>query len=247
MLANTNMPNLFREQLHFEAFTKELFGSPVVDYARPEPPDFIFERFDKIVGVEHTQIFLDGSSDIKLVAIENIGNDIARRVQLKGADLHYKFQATLLLNLPRAIGPSERENLANEIYRCIVNEINGRNLSGMELFEIRPDNEFIRCIRLFATNETIATRATVARAGWVKRTIDQEVVAAVESKKSKVNEYLTKCSEIWLLVVADGHDPSSWFDAQPPVLKVKFESPFHRVYYLDFFDRRLTEIVVDNG
>lgn len=237
------MPNLIKERLHFEKFLSVLNTMAPCKYEIDESPDFRFCLAGRTIGVEHTQIFLDGSKDTKLVALESIGNDIARRVQNKGTKLRVNFQATLLFNLRESIKEKQREQLACDIFNEIKTALGNSQPTGFESFEVRPKDDRITSIRFVATMQKLNSRVMVARAGWVKQTIDEEVIDAITKKNTKSTQYATKCDEIWLLIVADGHDPSSLFDNQPPVLNIECECVFDKVYYLDHFKKRLTEVI----
>lgn len=239
------MPNLNREIIHFEEFYKTLFEKKIQCYEAGESPDFTFELSGKKIGVEHTQVFLEGSKDASLVAIESIGEDVARRVQLKGMVLPFNFNATLLFNFRETIKEKERERLATYIFESIEDVTCDKELSELEIFEVRPNDPHITSIRFAATMQELTTRVTVARAGWVKSTIHEEVTEAILKKSSKVEEYRKRCDDIWLLIVANGHEPSSLFDKQPSVLNLMCKSEFDKVYYLDFFDKELTEIIAN--
>jgi hypothetical protein len=239
------MPELFRENIHFQAFIKEL-GLNIPDgYVSAESPDFLFELAGNTIGVEHTQIFLDGSKDLKLKAIESIGDDIASRVQIKGSFLKVNFQATLLFNLQNSMKESEREDIACYIFDEIDKELLGKQPISLESYEIRPKHRAIVSIRFVATTQDLTTRVTVARAGWVKQTIDEEVIGSIAKKNLKASSYTDKCDEVWLLIVADGHGPSSLFDEQPKVVKINYKSNFRKIYYLNFFSRKVTEVIAN--
>jgi len=240
------MPNPFKESTHFSAFTAALYGSPITEWDKGESPDFLFRENGKVIGVEHTQIFLEGSKDLKLVAIESIGNDIARRVQLKRLSLNYNFQAVLQLNISDSLNEKERESIAHKIYEHIENAIRNTSIIDMRYFVIRPVDVVVRCIRFVATQQKIATMVRVARAGWMKRTITDKIVETIINKNFKAKEYASKCDELWLLIVADGHDPSSLFDIQPPVVSVSCCAHFDKVYYFDFFKNNLSVITVSD-
>jgi len=47
------------------------------------------------------------------------------------------------------------------------------------------------------------------------------------------------------LIVADGHDPSSLFDEQPKVVKIDYKSNFRKIYYLNFFSRKVAEVIAN--
>lgn len=176
------MPNLLREKLHFEKFLEALNVVPLGDYEVGESPDFRVNLAGRIIGIEHTQIFLEGSKDIKLVAIESIGNDIARRVQLKGKELDVNFQATLLLNLLAAMKENQREQLASEIFNEIKSALKNNPPAVLESYELRPEDDRITSITFVATRQNLTTRVMVARAGWVKQSIDEEIVGAITKK-----------------------------------------------------------------
>jgi len=239
------MPNIVREKIHFEAFLVELYGHVLTDYGKGESPDFNFEIDNRRVGVEHTQIFLEGSKNIRLIALESIGNDISRRIQKKGQGLDLNFQATILLNLSGSLNKYEREKLSSQIFDYIVQEVAGDYPQELKHYQIRPNNRLVSSITFAATMQDISTRVTVARAGWVKRTIDEEVKEAISKKKVKIERYSNEFDTVWLLVVADGYGPSSFFDDQPSQIIINTDSPFDKVFYLDFYKKRLSEVIID--
>jgi hypothetical protein len=60
-----------------------------------------------------------------------------------------------------------------------------------------------------------------------------ELQRIISSKNGKVNSYLTKCSEVWLVIVADARRISSSGELSLRERQTKFESDFKKVLYYD--------------
>jgi hypothetical protein len=70
-----------------------------------------------------------------------------------------------------------------------------------------------------------------------------ELQRIISSKNEKVNSYLTKCSEVWLVIVADGKRISSSGELSLRERQTKFESEFKKVLYYDAETESVTELL----
>lgn len=71
-----------------------------------------------------------------------------------------------------------------------------------------------------------------------------ELQELLTSKNAKVQDYLQRCDEVWLLIVADGRYISSTADLPEDIEQVHFRSAFRKVL---FYDRPTQRIVTLAG
>ncbi len=67
----------------------------------------------------------------------------------------------------------------------------------------------------------------------------QELLA---SKNAKVSDYLQRCDEVWLLIVADGGYISSTADLPEDIQQVQFRSAFRKVLFYERPNQRITTL-----
>lgn len=67
----------------------------------------------------------------------------------------------------------------------------------------------------------------------------QELLA---SKNAKVQDYLQRCDEVWLLIVADGRYISSTADLPEDIQQVHFRSAFRKVLFYDRPNQRIATL-----
>jgi hypothetical protein len=56
----------------------------------------------------------------------------------------------------------------------------------------------------------------------------------IEDKNTKLPDYRSRCSVVWLMIVVDGGRPSTFFDVSGQALDKTYESGFDRIYLFDF-------------
>jgi hypothetical protein len=78
--------------------------------------------------------------------------------------------------------------------------------------------------------------------GWIDARADI-VHSVVAQKTQKLPEYRRSCSQVWLLLVADGEGISGFVDREG-LAEVEVESSFDRVYFLDFWSAHLYQLHV---
>lgn len=72
---------------------------------------------------------------------------------------------------------------------------------------------------------------------------EQEIIAAVQRKSSKVETYLQHCDELWLLVVASADGPRSWASLQEPPYLPRLHPGITRVFAYSQVELRSVELV----
>lgn len=73
-----------------------------------------------------------------------------------------------------------------------------------------------------------------------------ELQQLIALKNAKVPDYLRRCDEVWLLIVADGSYISSTADLPEDIHGVRFPSLFRKVLFYDRPDRRIVTLSEPN-
>ena len=69
---------------------------------------------------------------------------------------------------------------------------------------------------------------------------------AIKEKSQRLDDYLHRCDECWLLIVAPSFKPSGMIHPDKRSLSHAYASPFGRTYFLDFGLGSLFQLP-DNG
>jgi hypothetical protein len=85
---------------------------------------------------------------------------------------------------------------------------------------------------------------TPMRTAFVPTIAPPDLQGILRNKESKVPSYRRHCSEVWLLIVARGLEPSTFGDLGQEVEGHRFESSFDRVFLLHHFDGVVTELPI---
>lgn len=64
----------------------------------------------------------------------------------------------------------------------------------------------------------------------------------IEEKEGKLTYYRQKCSQVWLLTVAHGLEPSTFGELAPEIEEFSFETSFDRVFFLHHADELVFEL-----
>jgi len=64
----------------------------------------------------------------------------------------------------------------------------------------------------------------------------------IHEKEGKITSYRQKCSQVWLLMVANGLEPSTHCELAPEVEGFQFETDFDRVFFLHHADELIVEL-----
>jgi hypothetical protein len=82
--------------------------------------------------------------------------------------------------------------------------------------------------------------------GGIFRTeIIDEIQNIISGKNQLLENYDRTCIAHWLLIVAEGFSPSSFFDPSASTLSHPYKTQFDRAFYLDLFSRKLFELKLE--
>jgi hypothetical protein len=95
----------------------------------------------------------------------------------------------------------------------------------------------IRRKRILSKNLWVPTRGA-----FVPTLTPLDLQKRIEEKEGKVTSYRQKCSQVWLLIVANGFEPSTFGELAPEVEEFPFETSFDRIFFLQHADELIVEL-----
>jgi hypothetical protein len=80
------------------------------------------------------------------------------------------------------------------------------------------------------------------RGAFVPTLTPLDLQKRIEEKEGKVTSYRQKCSQVWLLIVANGFEPSTFGELAPEVEEFPFETSFDRIFFLHHANELIVEL-----
>jgi len=200
-------------------------------FQQPDPPDpdVTVARYDGLLGIEITGIH-DHS--------ENQPTDegeqrelLAKTMQLYEAAGDPPVTVAVNWNDSHKITKRERPRLAQALMRLVAHnlpsgsepaQLNLREQVELPLLSLR--------VHRAPTNERGYWGAS--RAAFPRICDPAEVQRAIDKKAGKVSGYRAGCTEVWVLVVANHGDPSTWCTEPESLAVHEFTGPFERAYFM---------------
>lgn len=243
------------ERFHLDVFSA-LQRLPGDELSRQDPfqkPDFLFQCGESIIGIEHTEIKRIRSSQ-----------GIPSLAQLKGTQRGIVKKAGWLAAEQGLPPLNVKVNFHNYYYR--FQQKGGQAVQGLldtvkknldkimkmetgQSVKIDPPTPFVGISLVYVTPGTVNGqvwlnhhRWEVMEPGFVSIGFTPELQDAI-TKKNRINiEYLKRCDQCWLLVVADRRKADQKFEFTTEMQEYIYESAFERTFYLEIAQRFLTEL-----
>ncbi|MEX1199235.1 MAG: hypothetical protein WEB02_00455 [Methylophaga sp.] len=235
------MPNLSREEKHFSFFKEHFEFGNKENIVRSESPDFLVKLNGNIIGIEHTEIFIE--KNYPLQACESIQDDICK---LATQYAHEKSYVPTLTKVNfgniQGLKQQERIDLAKEIADFVQKNVLLTNCIKFMQLKLDPEIRTIRNIFVTIAPEEFKNHYQPVRVGWGKVNATAEIYRSIKKKAQKLNSYSSRCDEIWLLVAADGYKPSSFLGRDSNVEPLPSLHGFNRVYFMFYLSKQLQEV-----
>lgn len=235
------MPDSEAEKRHFDLLRKHVRIPASYRVYRPDPPDFLVHFSNKIIGIEHTKVFLE--KEYPLQAQESIEDDISNIAeQYADANGFIPTRTKILFGATKGLKKSERAIVAHAAADLVQSEILLSNPKPYEQIQINTHMNEIGTIYSTVMPKDFENHYFAARAGWVKRDATTEVYSAVKHKSKKLPNYKKDSDETWLLVVAEGTNPSSLLGKTEGVKPIHSLHGFNRVFFMFYASGFVQEV-----
>jgi len=238
-----NNKRIFEQFLKSDIFDKNI--SP--DYG--DKPDVIVEMQSKRIGIEITGLVMDAKQELESIK-GGILNETKMQCIDKGAE---NIQATVIFS--PLVGPPnpayrvldlrtyDRLRISRNLAEQII--IKSRNLSDDQRVDFEPtDLPEISKVFLYKNSFT-----STKEHRWQMDNADSVITSALNylqdtftSKADKIQEYLKKCDECWLLIHANRTKPSRRFKPDDEALSHIYETRFKRAFFLEQSYGKINEL-----
>ncbi len=239
------MPSILKEERHTYLLKQHLGFGNNTKLIKSESPDFILRTDNKIIGIEHTELFLE--RQYPLQAKESIEDAVSSVAQSYADSVEYiPARAKILYGNTQGLKKKQRAKLARKIADHVQVNLLQSDKQAFTQVRLTPDINEVNTIYATIMPEGFKNHYFATRAGWVKRDATDEVYSALQKKAPRVGHYLTKCDEIWLLTVADGSNPSSLLGRDEGVNNIPSLHGFNKVYFMYYQDKVIYEVKATN-
>jgi hypothetical protein len=238
------------EIFHLLQFVSSYTELPEGNFILDDKPDLRLVTSSGVIGIEHTQILEDrlkaqenlqdkavalakslyNQSDGPMLWLDVVfDNHVALRS--KAVEHIARALADAMLGIDRRLGP---ELIMNQWVNVESWQYN------MQYPETLPPQ--ISAVHFKYVDNPKSVLWAVSRSTMVPHLSADQIQATVDEKADKLTEYRTRCSEVWLLIVADGGAPSSISDLPADNADHVYTSSFDRLFFFDDFSDTIKEL-----
>ncbi len=100
----------------------------------------------------------------------------------------------------------------------------------------------INSINIYRFAKLSRNHWTRPEAGFFRSEFIAELQNIISGKDKLLTNYNQDCSAHWLLIIAENGSPSTLFDPSAATLSHLYKSAFSRVFFMDLFSRKLSEL-----
>jgi hypothetical protein len=213
-----------------------------------ESPDFIVEFEGRRIGLEVTELFIDGDGrSLQPQARTSIGNRIAMRARnlyerLGGKPVHVSIGLTRGDELRNVNRDQLAESLAQ--FLLALDPPLDQFISWRPSYQNDPLPPEVHYLHILAVPSWSMAHWLVPESGWLAPLEEVALQAKIDEKAAKLSTYHQVAPEIWLLIAVKGWSASQFFEIRSDLGPERVSSPFSRTYYLSAFDGRVLRLGV---
>lgn len=213
-----------------------------------ENPDFIVKRSTGRLGIEVTQLFRDVPDGKRPMQEQE---SLRQRV-LNAAHAMYDGQAgpaiwvsvhfSTSVNLTKQRAPQ----LGEQIARLVLSSLPAPDDSTALEEQGNEQEKFPEEVSLIS----IRRRSFLTKSSWsdpvaefVPECQPNAVQSVIDDKNGRYSDYQKEADEVWLLIVADGGNHSSWMDLSESVNMHRFDCKFDRAFLFRRSERQVVELL----
>jgi hypothetical protein len=237
-----------REEAHLQRFRENFAGFPDGRVIPHEHPDFLIETHQGAIGIEHNE-YVREPNDISgspLRARERTEDKVlltaSREHESKGLP-----PVTVYVHWNPHQGPtrSTMHEFATVLANLVENNLPGERDSVTIRYphpQWRYLPQEIASLSVYRRDNILNNFWSSLRGSFVPTLTPTELRKIVQSKEAKVSRYRQGCQEVWLLIVANGFEPSTHCKLAPEVEDHQFHTEFDRAFFFHYFDGFVKEL-----
>lgn len=237
-----------QERFFLQRFLERM-GVAAIGIEGREGPDFLVHLPDRSIGIEVTRLHIRESSPEPLLqAVESVTERIISKAQklYMGSD-GIPALVTVLFGVNVRPEKVQRDSVARGLVGIVLEmalqpgEHQEWRSWDEENFE-SPLAEVIDTVYAWAVPDPGMARWRTSRVGWVAPLTPERLQSRIHEKSGKIDSYLRTTSENWLLIFANGMNPSQAFSVPGDFPSDQVSSPFERTFFYKYPDGDVLEI-----
>jgi hypothetical protein len=205
-----------------------------------EPPDFFVQTPSGLVGIEVARI-LDEAAKREDTEREKVLYDamgLAREMGLP------PLQVSVLFGYDPPLRRADRALLARRIAEIVASKFRHGEYSDWsnrwDDLSVTPAK--LAQIHIIPLPVSAEACWSPLSAGWLNSDFAPQLQKIIDNKSAGLAEYSNICAERWLIVAAEGFQPSSLFAFSGRMASYTFSSTFDRAFFVEGFHGRVDEI-----
>lgn len=247
------MPNLRLEQIHIEQFIKLFFNSSIgFEQQQPPEPDFKVKLDEKVIGIEHTRLIRKpDKNNINVMGHYKVADKIMHKAELLYnttesmclmVNVSFRCDYGLITNSPKQLYNNDIQELSHfiaDFVKLQLPKIVASKQDAYFTFYTYDFNTGQQVLPEKINHITITNTKSFEHSCWAANQggvipgiyKSEEFEITLNNKNKKPQNYKNEYDEIWLLIVEDSMDLTSYFhfdDQSTP----EIESNFNRVFVL---------------
>lgn len=233
-----------REQYsHILRFKESLSDFPEGTLCFADNPDVLVKTPAGIWGIEHTRLYRGSMKEQE--SLEQKIIDRAKKMYVSSGAPSLYVTVSFDSNFRLTVKDIDliAANLNDIVCRYIPNVGENFELEGWK-FIPRRFSPAITTIFINRPYPSCELSWDVERGGVVPDLASDQIRETIQGKEPKLGDYLSRCSKVWLLIVADGFAPSSDFSSSDEVKKQVYKSSFDRIFLFRNFSCEAFELDV---
>jgi len=240
-----------RELIHIEDFKEICSFFPDGEIECTERPDFIIHAREKLLGIEHTNIFQLETPHGSILQAKDV---LAQKVVNQARDLYLQthdqpLRVQILFNPIKPLSEQKVSQLAEMASRIIertkltpgIPIILKRTKENSEYFPIE-----ITRIHLYSHPKGKENRWMPSSIGTIQELTIRDLQIKVADKEQYVDIYRSRCSEVWLLIVADYSRIPTTLDISDDAVAHFYHTKFDRVFFFWYSSSQYFELQLIN-
>lgn len=228
------------------AFWKACACFPEGEIEQSENPDFLIYTSQGILGIEHTELFQEDGKRTQQAqeSIEDrllqLAEEEYNKIESTPVQVNWGFHQRFVL--PN----SERQIFAKKLAELVAFNITKHTERAFSLEQGEESlPEGVSHISFLRQDYKRKTNWFVLRAGWSRDDTVERIQAVIYKKNQRYKDYRKRCSKAWLLIVADGFNPSSFFEVNEDIENHTFLASFDKVFFLECSQSRNFELIIN--
>jgi len=236
-----------REWAHLLRFKESCPFFPVGKIEATERPDFIVHTSNGLLGIEHTEIFQPGPPHGgSIQAQERLREYIVSRAEnLYSENERGPVRVDVLFNPGIEIQKEDTIDIAEALASFVEESLprSGQTawlnptLEGRQAFP--PE---VALIHIHRDQSYEASSWYAKSIGFPPVISSKDIEEKIGAKESKLDDYRTRCSAVWLLLVAAEYKIASTVELERSVWEHRYATEFDRVFFFWNFRRSFREL-----